>query len=172
MILKIKLRCPTKKVNLDPEDKNHIIGMGMMIDNDLLSHLHLDKDDVGDDTIICLDRHQFLEALGVIDGCLRLMEANHIIDEDARTTYLTKLMKIFSKSSGIFLYSEFVDKLHSLDLPKRDNKAIDGCMTRLQHITRYIWFVTYSDLDRYYEQTVEAFGKEKGDKNENNGEDN
>lgn len=173
----IKLKCPTTKFNLNPEDKYHIIGMGMMIEKNLENTLKLDLEDLNDNTIICLDNRQILEAIGIIDGALNLLAANKIVKDSDSIPCMNAIIKFITHNT-ITRYKYFKQNMYHISPNDYVNDDIEytdtikNCVDRFNFLIKNIWFVTYGDLDAFYEKTVKAFNSTGDSKNEDSSENN
>lgn len=165
----IKMRAPVNKLNMDLEDKFHVIGMSMLMDDKLEENLKLDLNDLTDETILFIERHHLQEVVSIIDGLLAIMQHSSIITEDTRMQYIDDLIYYsYGCNNGVQRYSLFKVNLNKI----RPLTAVNDLYTsKLTWLTKHIWFAPYSELDRYYDTAVTAYKKDTGKSNENTSKD-
>lgn len=160
IIGKIKVMCPTQKVNFDKEDKFHVAGMYLCLSDDVKKEMNCDLSDLNDDTYLFMDRRTLVEYTQVIDGCLQLLVNNSIIRKDQRNYIIGCILNTsvitFGDLKGItndIIYNNIEED--------KDNKIINN----IKYIMNHIWFLPYTEIDIICQKALQEF-KEKGKKNE------
>lgn len=159
IIGKIKVMCPTHKVNFDKEDKFHVAGMYLCLCDDVKKEMNCDLSDLNDDTYLFIDKRTLVEYTQVIDGCLQLLVNNNIIDKTQRNCIIGCIL-----NTSIITFEDLKDITHDIiynNIENKDNKIINN----IEYIMNYIWFLPYTEIDIICQKALQEY-KDNGDKNE------
>lgn len=160
IIGKIKVMCPTHKVNFDKEDKFHVAGMYLCLCDDIKKEMNCDLSDLHDDTYLFIDNRTLVEYTQVIDGCLQLLVNNKIIVNAQRNVIILGLLNM-----DIITFRDLKEEIVSGIMDIIDKDEDDAVIYNIKYIITNIWFLPYTEIDILCEKALQEF-KNNGGKNE------
>jgi len=171
-----RLNAPVKKINLDVNQPNTIVGLWLLADENSLKILKekADMKDINDDTIIAFTNQHILELSNIIYGMSLLFVENNILPAEDLMRFICGYLNLFNKISSYSIYKESI-KL--TDYTERERNiffagAKPGSRTAINkflEILKYIIFVPYNEIDAIGKMAIEEFKNSQKGNNENEG---
>lgn len=169
-----KLKAPVKKINLDVNQPNTIVGLWLLADESSLDLLKekADMTDTDDNTIIAFTNQHIIELSNIIYGMSLLFVENNILPKEDLYKFISGYLTLFNQISTYGIYKENL-RISGYTESERNiffgKNRLNGKVAKDKFIDvlKYIIFVSYADLDEIAKKAIEEF-KESQKGNDNN----
>lgn len=165
IINKIKQQSPVHIFNIDLENKQTIIGMYLMCNDNKILETKLKEsaimDNIKDNTLLFFDRRHAVEIASILYGAFSIIK-KYIPDIKLDTYIMENFIKILMN------YVSYKDLMHLYEYNLDIINIPDELKKRLLIILKYICFIPYGILDSMLEEAVKIYKKSQSESRNNN----
>ena len=173
---KILEQPPIHVVKWDKEDRNHAIGLYLLVtqNREFFKDVETFKSKINDDDIIIIDNNQLVTCIGAIDGMYSLIDGtiitqsyvrdrmvNFLLDNIGNRPMKYSTFKEYISTVKIGYFRDYIDENCNLDAD-----TINNIENYILYVIDNIWYLPYSVLDGIANESIRKFKGEN--KNEGN----